>query len=68
MFKIRYTPLNKARGVPFAQYHALQRTTEAGEEEGTMKKKTVLLKRLNPMWMNQWFDTKFLREWSEPHL
>ena len=61
MFKIRYMPLNEARGVPFAQCHALQMTTKPGEEEGKPKKKTVLLKRLNPMWMSQRFDAKFLR-------
>jgi hypothetical protein len=44
-----------------AQYHALQMTTEPGEEEGTTIKKTVLLERLNPMWMAERFDPKFLR-------
>jgi hypothetical protein len=32
LFKIRYTPLNPARGVDRAQYHALQMTTEPGED------------------------------------
>jgi hypothetical protein len=61
LFKIRYTPLNPARGVDRAQYHALQMTTEPGEEEGTTIKKTVLLERLNPKWMGGRFDPKFLR-------
>jgi hypothetical protein len=61
LFKIRYLPLNPARGVDFAQYHALHMTTEPGEEEGTTIKKTVLLKRLNPAWMGQWFNAKFLK-------
>jgi hypothetical protein len=51
LFKIRYTLLNPSRGVDRAQYHALQMTTEPGEEEGTTIKKTVLLERLNPIWM-----------------
>jgi hypothetical protein len=61
LFKIRYTPVNHARGVDRAQHHALQMTTEPGEEEGTKIKKTVLLERLNPIWMGQRFDPKFLR-------
>jgi hypothetical protein len=61
LFKIRYTPVNHARGVDRAQYHALQMTTKLGEEEGTTTKKTVLLERLNPIWMGQWFNPKFLR-------
>jgi hypothetical protein len=61
LFKIRYTPLNRARGVNRAQYHALQMTTEPGEEEGTTIKKTVLLECLNPAWMGERFDPKFLR-------
>jgi hypothetical protein len=61
LFKIRYTPLNPSRGVDRAQYHALQMTTKPGEEEGTTIKKTVLLRRLNPAWMGQQFDAKFLR-------
>jgi hypothetical protein len=61
LFKIRYTPLNPSRGVDRAQYHALHMTTEPGEEEGTTIKKTVLLERLNPIWMGQRFDPKFLR-------
>jgi hypothetical protein len=60
LFKIRYTPLNPSRGVDRAQYHALQMTTKPGEE-GTTIKKTVLLERLNPMWMAERFDPKFLR-------
>jgi hypothetical protein len=35
--------------------------TQQGEEEGTTIKKTVLLKRLNPAWMGQRFDAKFLK-------
>jgi hypothetical protein len=54
-------PLSPARGVDRAQYHALQMTTESGEEEGTTIKKTVLLERLNPAWIGQRFDPKFLR-------
>jgi hypothetical protein len=62
LFKIRYTPLNPSHGVDRAQYHALQiMTTEPGEEEGMTIKKTVLLERLNPIWMGQRFDPKFLR-------
>jgi hypothetical protein len=61
LFKIRYMPLNPSRGVDRAQYHALQMTTETGEEEGTTIKKTVLLERLNPIWMGQRFDPKLLR-------
>jgi hypothetical protein len=61
LFKIRYTPLNPSRGAHRAQYHALQMTTEPGEEEGTTIKKTVLLERLNPIWMGERFDPKFLR-------
>jgi hypothetical protein len=61
LFKIKYTPLSPLRGVDGAQYHALQMTTEPGEEEGTTIKKTVLLERLNPIWMGQRFDPKFLR-------
>jgi hypothetical protein len=61
LFKIRYTPLNPVGGVDRAQYHALQMTTEPGEEEGTTIKKTVLLERLNPISMGQRFDPKFLR-------
>jgi hypothetical protein len=61
LFKIRYTPLNPSRGVDRAQYHALQMTTKPGEEEGTTIKKTVLLERLNPIWMGQRFNPKFLR-------
>jgi hypothetical protein len=61
LFKIRYTPLNPARGVDRAQYHALQMTTEPREEEVTTIKKTVLLERLNPAWMGQRFHPKFLR-------
>jgi hypothetical protein len=61
LFKIRYTPLNPSRGVDRAQYHALQMTTKPGEEEGTTIKKMMLLERLNPIWMGQWFDAKFLR-------
>jgi hypothetical protein len=60
LFKIRYTPLSPLRGVDGAQYHALQMTTEPGEE-GTTIKKTVLLERLNPAWMAQRSDVKFLR-------
>jgi hypothetical protein len=36
-------------------------TTKLGEEEGTTIEKTVLLERLNPIWMGQQFDPKFLR-------
>jgi hypothetical protein len=61
LFKIRYTPLNPSRGVDRAQYHASQMTTKQGEEEGTTIKKTVLLEGLNPIWMGQRFDAKFLR-------
>jgi hypothetical protein len=61
LFKIRYTPLNPSRGVDRAQYHALQMTAKPGEEEGTMIKKTVFLEHLNPIWMGQQFDPKFLR-------
>jgi hypothetical protein len=61
LFKIRYRPLNPSHGVDRAQYHALQMTTLPGEEEGTTIKKTVLLERLNPIWMGQRFDPKFLR-------
>jgi hypothetical protein len=61
LFKIRYTPLNPSRGVDRAQYHALQMTTEPGEEEGTRIKKMMHLERLNPIWMGQRFDPKFLR-------
>jgi hypothetical protein len=61
LFKIRYTPLNPSRGVDRAQYHALEMTTKPGEEEGTTIEKTVLLERLNPIWMGQRFDAKFLR-------
>jgi hypothetical protein len=62
LFKIRYTPVNHARGVDWAQYHALQMTTKPGEKkEGTTIKKTVLLERLNPKWMGERFDPKFLR-------
>jgi hypothetical protein len=46
LFKIRYTPLNPSRGVDRAQYHALQMTTESGDEERMTIKKTVLLERL----------------------
>ncbi len=51
MFKIRYTPENKQKKVPFDQFHALVITTEPGEEEGTTVKKTVLLKRLSRIWI-----------------
>jgi hypothetical protein len=61
LFKIRYMPLNPARGVDRDQYHASQMTTEPGEEEGTTIKKTVLLERLNPAWMGERFNPKFLR-------
>jgi hypothetical protein len=61
LFKIRYTSLNPSRQVGRAQYHALQMTTEPEEEEGTTIKKTVLLEPLNPMWMGEQFDPKFLR-------
>jgi hypothetical protein len=61
LFKIRYTPVNHARGVDRAQYHALQMTTKPGEKEGTTIEKTVLLERLNPQWMGERFDPKFLR-------
>jgi hypothetical protein len=61
LFKIRYTPLNPSRGMDRAQYHALQMTTKPGEEEGTRIKKTMHLERLNPIWMGQRFDPKFLR-------
>jgi hypothetical protein len=61
LFKIRYLPLNIARGVDRAQYHALQMTTQPEEEEGTTFRKTVLLKRLNPAWMGQRSDVKFLK-------
>ncbi len=61
LFKIRYTPVNHARGVDRAQYHALQMTTKPGEKEGTTIKKTVFLERLNPKWMGERFDPKFLR-------
>jgi hypothetical protein len=61
LFKIRYTPLNPARGVDRARYHALQMTTEPGEEEGATIKKMVLLERLHPIWMGQRFVPKFLR-------
>jgi hypothetical protein len=61
LFKIRYTPLNPSCGVDRAQYHALQMATKPGEEEGTTIKKTVLLERLNPKWMAERFDLKFLR-------
>jgi hypothetical protein len=60
LFKIRYTPLHPSQGVDKAQYHAWQMTTKPGEEEGTTIKKTVLLKRLKPMWMAERFDPKFL--------
>jgi hypothetical protein len=39
LFKIRYLPLNMAREVDRAQYHALQMTTQPGEEEVTTFKK-----------------------------
>jgi hypothetical protein len=61
LFKIRYTPANHAHGVDRAQYHALQMTTKPAEQEGTTIKKTVLLERLNPQWMGERFDPKFLR-------
>jgi hypothetical protein len=61
LFKIRYTPVNHSCGVDRAQYHALQLTTEPGEEEGTTIKKTVFLERLNPASMGERFDSKFLR-------
>jgi hypothetical protein len=61
LFKIRYTPLNPSPGVDKAQYHALQMTTKPGVEVGTTIKKTVLLKRLSPMWMAERIDPKFLR-------
>jgi hypothetical protein len=61
LFKIRYTPVNHTRGVDRAQYHVLQMTTKPGEKEGTTIKKTVLLERLNPKWMGERFDPKFLR-------
>jgi hypothetical protein len=61
LFKIRYTPVNHARGVDTAQYHALQMTTKPGEKEGTTIKKTVLLEPLKPKWMGERFDPKFLR-------
>ncbi len=61
LIKIRYLPRNDQVGVPMAQYHALQMTTEPGEEEGKTIRKTVLLKRLNPAWMSQRFDPKFLQ-------
>jgi hypothetical protein len=61
LFKIRYTPVNHSRGVDRAQYYALQMNPKPGEEEGTTIKKTVLLERLNPKWMGERFDPKFLR-------
>jgi hypothetical protein len=61
LFKIRFTPLNLSRGVDRAQYHALQMTTKLGEEAVTRIKKTLLLERLNPKWMVERFDPKFLR-------
>jgi hypothetical protein len=61
LFKIRFTPLNPSRGVDRAQYHALQMATKPGEEARTTIKKTVLLERLNSIWMGQRFDPKFLR-------
>jgi hypothetical protein len=36
-------------------------TTVPGEEEGTTIKNMVLLERLNPIWMGQRFNPKFLR-------
>jgi hypothetical protein len=36
-------------------------TKKPAEQEGTMIKKTVLLERLNPKWMAERFDPKFLR-------
>ncbi len=60
LVKLRYQPKNEGLGVMMAQYHALQMTSVPGEEEGTMVKKTTLLKRLNPSWINQRFDAKFL--------
>jgi hypothetical protein len=60
LIKIWYLPLNMEVGVPMAQYHALQMTTEPGEEEGKTIRKMVLLKRLNPKWMEERFDPKFL--------
>jgi hypothetical protein len=61
IFKIRYTPGNEKKKVPYDQYHALLMKTEPGEEEGTTVKKTKLLKRLTPIWIRQRFDAKFLR-------
>jgi hypothetical protein len=59
IFKIRYTPKNEKKKVPYDQYHALLMKTEQGEEEDTTVKKTKLLKRLSPIWMRQRFDAKF---------
>jgi hypothetical protein len=59
IFKIRCTPKKKREKVWFNQYHALQMTTKPGEE-CTRIKKTKLLTRLNPIWMKQQFDAKFL--------
>jgi hypothetical protein len=39
----------------------MQMTSKPGEEEGTKIKKTVLLERLNPAWMAQQFNAKFLK-------
>jgi hypothetical protein len=61
LFKISYLPLNHVRGVERAQYHALQMNTQPGEEEGKTIKNTVLLKCLNPAWMGQRFDAKFIK-------
>jgi hypothetical protein len=36
-------------------------TTKPGKKEGTTFKKTVFLERLNPKWMRERFDPKFLR-------
>jgi hypothetical protein len=66
LFKMRYTRLNRSRGVDRAQYHALQTTTKPGEEEGMTIKKPVRWNFLTQYgWVNGSIQSS--SEWSEPH-
>jgi hypothetical protein len=59
--EIDYHTKGKGNSQFKAGREALQMNTKPGEKEGTTIKKTVLLERLNPKWMGEQFDPKFLR-------
>jgi hypothetical protein len=54
--KVRYMHKDLSIGYLMNQYEALQMIPIPGKKA----KKTVLVERLNPIWMQEWFTDKFL--------